>query len=125
MTTYFDDILIDDATEDFSADPEWVGVSNRTTFVDCVVRPRHDFGFQSSSYAGGKPGEMGGIIWRTEASQPQTAAYYGDPAVGVLTLDQDLTASGRVSLTRASSDSGVLIGWFNSETPGRAGIPED
>ena len=40
-------------------------------------------------------------------------SYYAAPA-GLLTLDDELVATGRFSLNKAGSDSGVYIGWFNS-----------
>jgi hypothetical protein len=72
------------------------------------MRPFHDIGWMASGNAGGKRGEIGGIIWRDEKP-----AYYGKK-VGPLTLEDGLFASGRVALNGAGSDSGVYLGWFNS-----------
>jgi hypothetical protein len=63
-----------------------------------------------SGRAGGKPGEIGGIIWRDV--QP---AYYG-AKTETLTLDDELAASGAIAFHGAGSDSGVYLGWFNAET---------
>ena len=71
--------------------------------------------FRSSRSAGGQPGEAGGLMWRIESAQPQNAGYYA-AAVGRLSLDIELVASGTVCLRGAASDSGILVGWFNSLT---------
>lgn len=115
-TIWLDDLEIDGAREDFPKDPAWEGIGNRTTFRDCAVRPQHDFGYCPSSFAGGKPGEVGGLIWRIESTRPQEACYYAAP-VGALSLKDELTASGKLCLRRASADSAILFGWFNSFTP--------
>jgi hypothetical protein len=56
------------------------------------------------------------LIWRIESQ-----AFYGDD-VGTLTLDDAISASGRISVVQASSDSGLLFGWFNE---GDRGWPPD
>jgi hypothetical protein len=116
LDVWIDDLEIDGVLEDFSNDPKWEAQGNRIEFLDQVVRPIHSFGYSKSNHAGGLPGEIGGIVWRIESVKPENAAYYGVP-VGRLTLDDELRASGKVALCGASSDSGVLIGWFNSLTP--------
>ncbi len=115
ITPWLDDLAIDGAREDFSADPGWEGRGNRIRFEERVVRPHHDFGHRKTSHAGGKPGEVGGVMWRIESTRPQNAGYYGAP-IGPLSLDWELSASGKVCLRAASSDSGILVGWFNSLT---------
>jgi hypothetical protein len=94
----------------FTADDGWEGKGNRVKFDDRVIRGAQDFGFSAdTANAGGKPGEIGGVVWRGGGP-----AYYGD-RVGPLSLkDHVLSASGAVTLTRAASDSGVCIGWFDS-----------
>jgi hypothetical protein len=59
------------------------------------------------------------VIWRS-ATRP---AYYAD-RVGPLTLDDELLASGRIALRGGGADSGVYIGWFNSESS-RANTKEE
>jgi len=115
ITPWLDDLVIDGVREDFSTDPGWEGRGNRVRFADAVIRPNHNFGHRNTSHAGGKPGEVGGVVWRIESTRPQNAGYYGAP-IGSLSLDQELVARGRVCLRAASSDSGVLLGWFNSLT---------
>lgn len=116
LTVYFDDLRLDGTEWDFSEDPGWEEIDNRIAFEDCGVRPVHDFGYRDSNHAGGKPGEIGGRIWRIESTRPENACHYGTP-VSSLSLDDELEASGKMSLTAASADSAILLGWFNSHTP--------
>jgi len=51
------------------------------------------------------------------------AAFYGGK-VGRLILDDALQASGKLSLVKASSDSGAYVGWFDSETKRANDMPE-
>jgi len=37
--------------------------------------------------------------------------------IGKLTLENELQASGKVTLISGAADSGALLGWFNSKTP--------
>lgn len=115
LTAWFDDLVLEGVKEDFSKDPGWEENGNRAKFVDRAVRPYHDFGFSQTKYAGGQPGETGGIIWRADEKKPEQSGYYAD-RVGPLGMDQPLHAGGRVAMTKAGADSAVLIGWFNSET---------
>jgi hypothetical protein len=93
-----------------SSDGEWEGHGNRVQFADRQMRPFHDFGWSPAAKAGGKLGELGGIIWRDEKP-----AYYAD-TVEVLTLEDELFASGKMAFNGAGSDSGVYLGWFNSNS---------
>jgi hypothetical protein len=108
MEVFFDDLEIDGERFAFDEDPGWEGRGNEVEFRDRVRRPFHDFGFTHSQYAGGKPGEIGGIIWRDE--QP---AYYA-AAIAPLTLEDELVASGTVAFRGAGSDSGVYFGFFDA-----------
>jgi hypothetical protein len=112
LEVYFDDITIDGVKEDFSKDPGWVGVNNQATLDARVSDGAHDFGFSQTNHVlKDAPGEVGGIMFR---SAPYS--YYADPKVGPLSLDDELFASGKVCFPYATSDSGVLVGWFNSKT---------
>jgi hypothetical protein len=51
---------------------------------------------------------LGGVFWRDDPP-----AYYAT-TVGRLTLDDELSASGRLVMTAAAADSGVYLGWFNA-----------
>jgi len=68
-----------------------------------------DFGHSpATAHAGGKPGEIGGVIWRGHGP-----AFYADK-VGPLSLDDELFASGTIAFTSAGSDSGAYLGFFDS-----------
>jgi hypothetical protein len=109
MTIHFDDLRYDGKSEDFSTDPGWIGSGNHATFEDSKQGGAHDFGFWAqSSHAGGAPGEIGGLIWRSGVY-----GYYAD-RVGPLTLNDRLEARGKVVLEAAPPDSGMYLGWFNS-----------
>jgi hypothetical protein len=112
MEAYLDDITIDGTLEDFSRDPGWEGAGNEVEYRSDVTDGAHNFGCSfTNQVAGGAPGEAGGVIFR---KAPWT--YYADPKVGPLTLDDELYASGKVCLPYSTSDSGALLGWFNSKT---------
>lgn len=115
LTLWLDDLDIDGDREAFAQDPNWDAHGNRVAFKDCAIRPWHNFGWRDTCLAGGKPGEIGGLVWRIEATRPQEALVYGVP-VGELSLRQELKASGRLCLGAAGADSGILFGWYNALT---------
>ncbi len=115
LTAWFDDLVLDGVKEDFSKDPAWEENGNRAKFADRAIRPYHDFGFSKTSFAGGQVGEVGGIVWRADEKKPEQSGYYAD-RVGLLNMEKPLHAEGKVAMTRAGSDSAVLIGWFHSQT---------
>lgn len=119
-TMFFDDVMIDGRAEDFSKNPGWSGVGNRTTYEDREVVGTHDFGFSAeTTHAGGSAGEVGGGLWRSGEY-----GYYAD-RIGPLNLDQRLEARGKVKLVTAGPDSDMHIGWFSSsnktKSPDEAG----
>jgi hypothetical protein len=117
MEVYFDDLVLDGAPIDLDSDPKWEGVGNDVEFADRVRRPLHDFGLSPTHFAGGRAaGEIGGVVWRDEKP-----AYYAAD-VGRLSLNDSLSASGKLAFTAAGSDSAVYIGWFDSATK-RASTP--
>ena len=102
-------------TENFDSNPGWTGYHND---VDCGYRTvTQNFGYKSSSYAGGSTGEIGGTI-----TASTTKAYYGMP------VDKDftdtLTCSGKFYVKDVYYDGGftaqswVWFGWFNSDFQG-------
>ncbi len=111
LTAYFADLQHDGITENLATDPHWDGSGNRATYEDREVGGAQDFGWSDSAHAGGGRGELGGLFWRQENGW----AYYGDH-VGALTLDDPLTASGKVALRVGAPDSAVAVGWFNSRS---------
>jgi hypothetical protein len=113
MEVYFDDLTVNGEFHDFAVNPGWEGVGNETTFEDPCLYGTNDFGYRPTSHAGGSPGEMGGLIWRVHYSEEDLRAYYADN-VSTLTLDDHLSASGKIAADRFSVDAGVMLGWFNS-----------
>lgn len=112
---WLDDITINGDTESFDKDPNWEGRDNRRKYETAIIRPQFDFGFRPTHFAGGaRAGELGGVIYRGDCRYPEKMAYYGD-RLNDLTLDKPLRASGKVSLKRGVTDSGVLIGFFHSK----------
>jgi hypothetical protein len=110
LEIYFDDLVINSEAEAFNCDPKWDALGSQVEFEDRALRPLHDFGYTRTNRAGGKAGEIGGIIWRDESP-----SYYA-AKVRPFCLDDELFASGRLAFTGAGSDSGVCIGWFDSTT---------
>jgi len=121
MTMYFGDLEYDGHAQDFSKDPGWIGVGNRTNFEDHELVGAHDYGYSAkTSFAGGAPGEVGGMLWRG-----LPFSFYGD-RVGPLDLEQRLEASGKVKLVTAGLDSDIFLGWFNSAAKtNSAGVAEN
>ncbi|MCX7886161.1 MAG: hypothetical protein N3B01_02740 [Verrucomicrobiae bacterium] len=107
VTFWIHDLTLDGKRLDFGNDPQWEGVRNRGRFVEANPKGVQNFGYSPTSFAGGKPGEIGGVVWRGRY------ASYGD-RVGPFTLDQPLFAGGRVALTAADPDSDAFLGWFHS-----------
>jgi hypothetical protein len=109
IEAYFDDMVVNGQEYNFDEDPKWEGRGNQIEFADRVLRPLQDFGYSaSSSNAGGKGGEIGGVIWRGAGP-----AFYAD-RVGPLSLEDELFASGTIAFTGAGSDSGAYIGFFDA-----------
>lgn len=115
IDVYLDDLTVDGQREDFAKDPGWIEVGNRSEFTDTLVRPLHNFGYSATNHAGGAPGEIGGVVWRIESMNPEQSACYASP-VNNLNFNKPFRASGKVAMTAASADSGLLIGWFNEKT---------
>ena len=120
LTMYFDDLQYDGKTQNFTKDPGWEGSGNRTSYPDREQGGAHDYGYSpTTSFAGGKAGEIGGTFWRGGKY-----SSYAD-RVGPLTLDDRLEAGGKVILQTGAPDSDVFLGWFNSankdKPPSQAG----
>ena len=111
LTIYFGDLEHDGKTNDFAKNPGWDGTGNRATYEERERVGAHDYGFSAATnFAGGKPGEIGGVLWRGGEY-----SYYAD-RIGPLSLDDRLEVSGKVVLKVSAPDSDVLLGWFNSES---------
>lgn len=114
MSIHFDDLSYDGRSQDFSRDPQWDASGNRRTYQPEDVAGAHNFGYSASSHAGGKPGEAGGVFWRTDEW-----GYYADP-IGPLSFEDRLEARGRVILVSGGPDSDMSFGWFRAERGGEA-----
>jgi hypothetical protein len=109
MSIYFDDLVYEGKTEDFSKDPNWIGSKNRGEAREVESAGVQNFGFSAdSSAAGGQPGEIGGTFWRRKSDW----AYYADK-VAPLSLHDRLEAHGKVSLVVGAPDSSMHLGWFS------------
>jgi hypothetical protein len=121
---WLDDVTVNGHKDDFSTDPGWEGRDNRRRYVSGNVRPRFDFGYTPTHFAGGESaGELGGLVFSGDIREPQRIAYYGDKLDEPLSLDKPLRASGTIALRRAVSDSAVLLGFFNSRESAAAHRP--
>src|SRR5262245_19022446 len=109
-TIYFDDLKIDGQLEDFAKDPSWYEWGNRASYQARDVGGAHNFGFSQTQNAGGEPGEVGGVFWRTDEW-----GYYAGK-IGKLTFDNRLQARGKVVLASGAPDADMCFGWFHGDT---------
>ncbi len=116
---YLDDVTIDGVLESFTSDPLWDGEGNRITYLDYALPGANRFGYcPDTQLAGGEgAGEIGGRLWRTEENRPDLAGSYGDN-VGLLTMQDHLSASGKITMTEGAPDSAAILGWYNSSGRG-------
>jgi hypothetical protein len=111
---WLDDVNLLGVVETFTTDPAWEGRGNHRLYETTNIRPRFDFGYSATHFAGGTaPGELGGLVFRGDIREPSRMACYGD-RVGPLSLDRSLRASGTIALRRAVSDSTTLLGFYHS-----------
>jgi hypothetical protein len=111
---WLDDVTVNGVRFDFSTDPHWEGFNNRRTYQTKDTRPRFDFGWSPTHWAGGKAaGELGGLIFRGDCREPRRLAAYGD-RLEPLTLDRALVARGKVCMVRGISDSTASLGFYHS-----------
>ncbi len=110
---YFGDLDVDGARYDLSTDPSWPGLGNRVSFTETDLRPYQNFGFRTSAYASGSPGEVGGVVFRVD----EPATFFA-ATVGNLTVDRELHATGKIAIPRAATDGDVYVGWFSSQRSG-------
>lgn len=111
---WLNDVTVNGAREDFSKDPRWESLGNHKEHRTAEVRPYGDFGYSPTNFAGGKRGELGGLVFRGDCRDFEKMACYGD-RLSPLTLEKPLAASGRASMKRGVSDSTTLIGFYNSK----------
>ena len=111
---WMDDVKVNGVAFDFAKDPNWDGLDNRRKYVTTNIRPKFDFGWSSTHYAGGKqPGELGGLIFRGDCREAGRMASYGD-RIETLSLKAPFEARGKVCMLRGVSDSTASIGFYNS-----------
>lgn len=111
---WIDDVTVNGRRFDFRGEPGWEAFNNRRTYVTTDTRPRFDFGWSPTHWAGGQSaGELGGLIFRGDCREVARLGAYG-ARLGTLTLDTPLHASGKVTVHRAISDSTASIGFYNS-----------
>lgn len=111
---WIDDVAINGVASDFSKDPNWDAFNSRRTYVSNIVRPKFDFGWSPTHFAGGKrAGELGGLIFRGDCREPARMGCYGD-RLETVTLKTPLEARGKVAVLRAISDSTASIGFYHS-----------
>ncbi len=111
---WLDDVTIGAEHFNFAQDPKWDGLRNRSSYQTKDTRPRFDFGWSPTHFAGGKAaGELGGLIFRGDCREAARLAAFGD-RISRLTLNQRLIARGKISMRRGVSDSTASIGFYNS-----------
>jgi hypothetical protein len=111
LSIFVGGLTVDGTPVDLSNDPGWDGHGNRVTYQDREQNGANDFGYSPTSHAGGKPGEIGGLLWRMD----KLLGYYAD-RVGPLTFADRLEARGKVVLVVGAPDSDAAFGWFGSES---------
>jgi hypothetical protein len=110
---YFDDLAVNGQKLTFDSDPKWIAKNNRDQHEDYGLDGAHHFGFSDTALAGGKRGELGGLIFSSAAYPGYCAAN-----IGRLSLDNRLIASGKLALKEYGSDGGMYVGWFDSKKRG-------
>ncbi len=86
----------------------WTGTDNR------VPAYGTDFGWSNSNLAAGASGagEAGGYFPR----HTLPVGSYADVSIGTATLNQPLSASGKIVFFTENLDGGVRLGWFNKDS---------
>ncbi len=111
MELYLGDLTINGEKIELSQDPHWEGHNNESKYVEPNFHGMHSYGWSQTNWAGKKPGEIGGLFWRTEPHDP-LFSYYADD-VGELTLDDPISFSGKICFTDGMSDAAAYFGYFN------------
>lgn len=110
---YLGDLTVNGQKIDLSQDPHWEGRNNEARYTEPNFQAAHSYGWSQTNWAGEKPGEIGGLFWRTEPPDP-LCSYYGDE-VGELTLDDPISFSGTICFTEGMTDAAAYFGYFNRE----------
>lgn len=119
------DLTIGARKFNFSRDPNWDALNNRTNYQTLNTRPRFDFGWSPTRRAGGtSSGEMGGLIFRGDCRYATRMGAYGD-RLASLNLDKPLVARGKVCMVGGVTDSTASIGFYNSTSSLRVNPAQD
>ena len=122
LSPFMDDVQIDGGpveTFDTGA-PGWTPLGAMgESFLDCDVENRQQFGWNVRD--GGPRGAIGGLIWRADYSAAPDGAYYADVLPQALSLEDELDAEGDFWVQQASTDSGLMLGWFRHDVRQDAG----
>lgn len=110
---YLGDLTVNGQKLDLSQDPHWEGRNNESRYTEPNFQAMHSYGWSQTNWAGNKPGEIGGLFWRTEPPDP-LCSYYADD-VGELTLDDPISFSGTVCFTDGMTDAAAYFGYFNRD----------
>jgi hypothetical protein len=122
---WLDDVTIESQHFDFTNDPKWDALGNHAKYETTNTRPRFNFGWSPTHYAGGvSAGEMGGLIFRGDCREAARLGAYGD-RISTLNLDRPFFARGVVSMVRGVSDSTASIGFYNSVSSLRVNPAQD
>src|ERR1044071_2833174 len=110
QSAFLSPVMAATRVEHFDKEPaNWEGVNNRSTNFP-VRTVTQDFGYDATSrHTGETPGEVGGTI-----NPAAEAAYYGYRLSKPLSLDEPLSASGKIFVKAGPGH--FLLGFFNSGT---------
>ena len=86
--------------ERFDRDPQWEGRNDRALEPE-PRSVRQDFGYSRTAHAGGRTGEIGGLV--TPAAEP---SYYA-ARIGPATFETPLSASGTLVSVNSSRNSSL------------------
>ena len=117
MELYLGDLTVNGQKIDLSQDPHWEGRNNESRYTEPNFQAMHSYGWSQTNWAGEKPGEIGGLFWRTEPPDP-LCSYYGDD-VGELTLDDPISFSGTICFTDGMTDAAAYLRLLQPRQPGR------
>ena len=110
---YLGDLTVNGQRIDLTQDPHWEGRNNESRYTEPNFQAAHSYGWSQTNWAGEKPGEIGGLFWRTEPPDP-LCSYYGDD-VGELTLDDPIAFSGTICFVDGMTDAAAYFGYFNRD----------
>ncbi|NUM36128.1 MAG: hypothetical protein HUU50_16425 [Candidatus Brocadiae bacterium] len=91
--------------QSFNSNPNWTS-SNLPT-------GNNDYGYRTTSYAGGSAGEIGGNFARSYSN-----SYYADTNIGVLTRNDAVQASGKWNMVSIASDYNANTVFSHFDTSG-------